>query len=461
MTRAALEDEAEDDPFAPVDEEDDGDPFATKTGDVEDSDGDMEADDDEEIDSDEALGESDIERFKHMKFRGSKKNQTQNVDSDDEDLSDADKVESDDDLDDQSTQPSDVDTNDESDAEQDETDDESVSSTTSAPSRHPKPARDPDREELKRQAQSASTAGLASALSASANADVKKGQAVKKQRQTFDRLLDARIKLQKGITAMNELSTESITDAETRSAARQAEDAALSLWSTIDSIRCTILSAQDDSKTLKRKRPLNPTPSTPLTNIWNYTTSLDASTTPSIHAILDKWHSKTRPIPNPSALSSSSSTHSPLTQILITYLLTTRPQLLTQSLPSPHKYDDTPFYQSLLRDLISSRSTTSSLNPHPLSDLPPTTKLHTSGSAHKKIDTKASKGRKMRYTVHERLENFVAREDRTTWMEGARGEFFGSLFGGVRALEEDEREEEGDEDEDENEGEGPLRLFRS
>ena len=47
----------------------------------------------------------------------------------------------------------------------------------------------------------------------------------------------------------------------------------------------------------------------------------------------------------------------------------------------------------------------------------------------KSVDTKASKGRKMRYTVHEKLQNFMAPEDLGSWGERQRAELFGSLFG--------------------------------
>jgi protein AATF/BFR2 len=47
----------------------------------------------------------------------------------------------------------------------------------------------------------------------------------------------------------------------------------------------------------------------------------------------------------------------------------------------------------------------------------------------KKVDTKASKGRKLRYHVHEKLLNFMAPEPRGTWHESMVEELFGSLFG--------------------------------
>ena len=45
------------------------------------------------------------------------------------------------------------------------------------------------------------------------------------------------------------------------------------------------------------------------------------------------------------------------------------------------------------------------------------------------VDTKASKGRKMRYTVHEKLRDFMVRDDRSTWGEKQVTELFGGLLG--------------------------------
>ena len=62
----------------------------------------------------------------------------------------------------------------------------------------------------------------------------------------------------------------------------------------------------------------------------------------------------------------------------------------------------------------------------------------------------------MRYTVHEKLQNFAAEEERGTWEESARTEFFGSLFGARRMLDESEHEHGVVEGEAE-----ALRLFRN
>jgi protein AATF/BFR2 len=482
VTRKALEEDDDNDenPFAPVDEDEEDDPFATRaehasgsendSEEADDQDLDLEAEEDEEIDSDEALGESDVERFKHMKFRGSKRNQTQNAGPDGEELPDTDTDPEDgvsDEFENMSTGPSDVDMDDEQD--EDVSESSSKSSATSPPSQRNKSARSLDREELRRAAESASTAGLASALSAGVNADVKKGQAVKQQRQAFERLLDARIKLQKGVAAMNELPPDTISDEEVKAAASKAEDAALALWSTIDSIRSSIISSQSgtssESTKSERKRPLNPTRSATLTQIWEHTVSLETQAQQHRRTVLDKWHTKTQPIIDTTQqrsklLKPSQAGNSRLTDVLDTYLLSESPNMTTHSYSSStHAFDDSTFYQSLLRDLISSRSAANSSGGLSAQFAGPQ-KLHPSGSKNKKVDTKASKGRKIRYTVHEKLENFMAPEDRNTWTEAATAEFFGSLLGNMNALAEKEAGDKDEMDEEVTEGEA-LRLFRS
>lgn len=511
VSRKALEeqddDEEEEDPFAPVDDEEDyDDPFAAKDGDISNSDDasgsnnmddGAEIDDDDEIDSDEALGESDVERFKNFTFRGSKANSRGAADDEEEESASQESEEEDELSDDQSledSEGSDLDVGmDDDDGDDDEpsgaeSESESLaSSASSPPPRKPKSNRDLARAELRKAATStSSTAALASALSASANADVKKGQAVKQQQQTFDRLLDARIKLQKGLAVASELerSTLVVEEQDVKAAAQQAEEAALALWSTIASIRSTFVDAHTNTKSngdqnLKRKRPsLAAAHETSTSELWKRTTALDATAHTIHRATLDKWNAKTQPIIDTSAprskllqSSSQTQTHSSrLTSVLDTYLATSSTSLIQSSTPNTNNsnnntlYDDGPFYQSLLRDLITAR--TAAGTDSTIGDgtyLPP--KLHISGSRAKKVDTKASKGRKVRYNVHEKLQDFMAVEDRGTWEDAARTEFFASLFGNRGVL--DEVEDEGD-GEDGGVGDGvvgkegvALRLFRN
>lgn len=60
----------------------------------------------------------------------------------------------------------------------------------------------------------------------------------------------------------------------------------------------------------------------------------------------------------------------------------------------------------------------------------------------------------MRYTVHEKLQNFMAPEDRTTWGEKQVRELFAGLLGGreTRLVVDEDHDE--DEEDDEGGGDG-------
>ena len=107
-------------------------------------------------------------------------------------------------------------------------------------------------------------------------------------------------------------------------------------------------------------------------------------------------------------------------------------------------YDDADFYTVLLRELVEQRMADGSSAHASL----PTQNGHGIGTENgngtlpllpgmkdralrvkKNVDTKASKGRKMRYTVHEKLQNFMAPEDRGVWGERQRAELFSGLLG--------------------------------
>jgi len=499
VSREALNADEENDPFAPLDDEDDEDPFAERgddSDDEEEEDDDLadvpnvealdgEVDEDDEIDSDEAFEEGDEEKFKAkgFTFRGSnmvkrdrKDLEDDEDDDDDEAVSgsegeeslDEDGLDMDEEDEDMSEGGAYMNGDESVNKDDDMSDQSSASSTEEA--RPPQVGKDKKIRAMLSKDEDVST--LASSLSASANADVRKGRAVKQQYQTFDRLLDARIKLQKGVAAAKEFQLGSVSDEDVATAARKAEDAALNLWSTVDAIRRSMLDDQQrnaDGRTTskKRKQSLPATRATSVTELWERTGTTESAALPYRRAVLDKWSRNTRSSINAAPKSklldpSQQAEQNKFTSVIDTYLTTERDKLVKTSTSSdgPLSYDDSTFYQSLLRDLIASRAanangTTSDMY------IPPVIKLHQSGSKNKKVDTKASKGRKVRYTVHEKLENFMAAEDRTVWEDAARREFFGSLFGQRRALDEDELEVDGMDGEEGDKEVEALRLFRS
>lgn len=519
VSRTALNENDEDDPFAPVENNEDDDPFASKDDqdqasapdDDDEPDLDIEgalgADvEDEEIDSEQAFGDSDEERFKSFVFRGSSNPRSKIKSDGGKDLGIGRKASSDESDNESETDlgsdvsMEDVDADSASDSEDGELSNESEQeeSSTSPPDTNDHVQPSSKREQLKSLLAS-DTAAVASSLSRAVNTDASKGRAVRQQYTTFDRFLDCRIKLQKGFSAIDELETSKTTsevNEEAADAYKRAEEGALKLYSTIDSIRETIINSQSQQSPRKRKRASPPTTKTSMSSIWDDLSQTESRSRSQRRSILDKWSNKIR-ASDPSQIGSTarsrlidpSTTQQPakLSAVLDTYLLTEQnkgaklasptaedegqpePQSLSQNL----KYDDTFFYQSLLRDLINSRAATNT-NISGGSLLPGNNalplKLHPSGNkaGSKSIDTRASKGRKIRYTVHEKLQNFMAAEgdagrDTAQWTEAAKTEFFGSLMGQSRALDEDDYEEE---DTAIVNGDGgaeveALRLFRS
>ncbi|QRW16893.1 TRAUB-domain-containing protein [Rhizoctonia solani] len=82
-------------------------------------------------------------------------------------------------------------------------------------------------------------------------------------------------------------------------------------------------------------------------------------------------------------------------------------------------FDDLDFYQTLLRDVIDSRTGTED-------DWMARQRMK---KAKKVVDTKASKGRKLRYEVHEKLQNFMVPVPTATWHEEQIDELFANLLG--------------------------------
>ena len=423
------------DPFAPVDEDEDEDPFAVVPS--RRSDGSLS---DSESNGSQSTGHVGLED-EHANPMTSKSNgfaSSNNLNSSDGEAA------------------SDLDMDDVSNASEE---DEVLSSrppnkSTSASSHHLT-----DRERMKALQMSEATS-VTAALSSAAHDEAKKGLAVKQQRECFDRLLDTRIKMQKALTSISQVEAPSAQDDSAQAAISKAEEAVMSLLNTIDEIKCEMSNASlktsaDGSN--KRRRPLLEDEDTPLDTHWSHIQSQDGSAEPHRRSVLDHWSSRTRvtSAANPRSNQGPNSEAS-LTAVIDSYVATENSKIeaTNSDATTDLQYNDDAFYQSLLRDLIASRAQSVSSDLQPV--LP--AKLHESGSSKKTVDTRASKGRKIRYTVHEKLQNFMAPEDRTTWTDSARREFFGSLFGQRGLL--NEAELGGGFEVDGEPEEQALRLFR-
>lgn len=159
--------------------------------------------------------------------------------------------------------------------------------------KHPRDTKSNDREEL-RQLMATDQKTIASSISQAAKADATKGRAVKQQRSTFDALLNTRIKLQKGLTAVNQLTiaTKDSEDVDSE-AVKSAESAALALWSTLEDLRYALADAQS-GEPKKRKRPSPVSSTTSTASLWKRMTELESESVNNRRTVLDKWSSKVR-----------------------------------------------------------------------------------------------------------------------------------------------------------------------
>lgn len=93
----------------------------------------------------------------------------------------------------------------------------------------------------------------------------------------------------------------------------------------------------------------------------------------------------------------------------------------------PEIFDDSEFYHQLLRELIEYKSNVDENQAEITQKFIELQKVRS--KMKKKVDTRASKGRKIRYVVHNKLVNFMPPNDTGTYTDEARDELFNSIFG--------------------------------
>ncbi|TID12921.1 TRAUB-domain-containing protein [Venturia nashicola] len=329
---------------------------------------------------------------------------------------------------------------------------------------------------------------VATTLTEGAKADSEKGKAVRAQRRAFDTLLNTRIKLQKALVVANSLSAIDIDDDDVRQSTdvvSAAEDAALKLWNNINSLRTSLQSSRTGSKRSHSEY----TAEYPLSTLWEDTERYENSQAQHRNSILNFWSTKCRATGSAAATQSQNRLNQSvqgqqLSDVLTGQLsdisrLVSKTRLARSCAPIQAAatsrnakaveekedalpiYDDADFYSTLLHGLISQRSSeaTTSLGNLNLSMNMQPWEAARQAKVKKVVDTKASKGRKLRYNVHEQIQNFMAPEDRGAWGESQAEDLFGALFGRKEVLGE---VKDGFEDEEMddlgNPGDG-LKLF--
>ncbi|RYP72655.1 hypothetical protein DL769_004397 [Monosporascus sp. CRB-8-3] len=332
-----------------------------------------------------------------------------------------------------------------------------------------RPNRDANRASLLDMVQ-AGQRSVAESLSSAAHKDVAKGLAVRQQQKAFDALLNIRIRMQKSLVAINSLNT--VEEAEHQSEPYEAaEAAALKLWNAIEGFRSSIQSGAAAKSGQKRKRIVDVTSSSQ--EIWESMQDTEQRAKIRRKTVLENWSQKAKNMRtvDKSSRKFSGSVEMPLTvrleeeleapERLIKRTRTPRScapaQVAKKVNEDPNIYDDADFYQLLLKELVDQRAADTSGGAGSAATIRFMAVKEAKAKRH--VDTKASKGRKMRFNVHEKLQNFMAPEDRRTWEESAIDRLFGSLFGQKMELDEEavsDQEMGGVSVEEDG-----LRLFRS
>ncbi|KAL7622195.1 rRNA-processing protein bfr2 [Parahypoxylon ruwenzoriense] len=481
---------------------------------------DLEADqagaEDADIDSDDAFNESDEEKFKDFVFRGSSQAmpgkgkrvtrptaadymvsdeeegeddgsdgvEVDEEDSSDEGLDDEEDVSNDDDgidgfIDDEAEESDDGDGEEEDGNEDmedmDESDEEEPDEEQDdRDSKNAQQINGANRTTIQ-EMMNAGQRSVTSTLSNAAQKDVAKGKSVRQQRKAFDALLNVRIRLQKSLVAVNSFGSLEDPGADSQPY-EAAEAAALKLWNAIDGFRLSIQSDSSGKTGQKRKRAAETDTSTQ--DIWENMQTIEQRAIARRRAVLEKWSHSARNIrmTDKTSRKFTNTVEKSLTtrldeeldapERLIKRTRTPRscaPAQIAQKVnEDPSIYDDADFYQLLLKELVDQRTGDASGG---AGDPAATIRFAAvkDAKAKRHVDTKASKGRKMRFNVHDKLQNFMAPEDRRSWEQNAIDRFFGTLFGQKMVLHENGEDEAAPSDEEMGGApvdDGGIRLFR-
>lgn len=308
---------------------------------------------------------------------------------------------------------------------------------------------------------------------------VRQGKAVKVQLQLWEKLLEMRIKSQKLLTLANSLPFGTTFDSlnknsEFSEAISSTTDVILSLLDKNRDLQKNLVEQFPESKeipkaTRKRKFKSNESLEAKrahIDHIWDDLNSFTSNYTPYRNSVIQKWHDRTKIATNVKSLKTmeNQSVVQKIDNILLnrndlirkTQIYRGGYEIIGHAIENaaaaevalevPHEnasfeiplkkdtniyvseiYDDSDFYHQLLRELIEFKTSTSN-NPQELEQK--YQELHQLRKGMKKsVDTRASKGRKIRYVVHNKLVNFMAPvPDDDKWTEETKTELYNSLF---------------------------------
>lgn len=312
-------------------------------------------------------------------------------------------------------------------------------------------------------------------ISSAAKADAEKGAAVQNQMNIYEGALDLRINMQKALSASNILPIDSSGDYEKTENSETLQTQALeSLYDLIEklgNVRTEMMQIDGlEAPKLSKKRNLE--------DAFENIEALDERVNKFRDTTLDKWSRKIQSSSGAAALQSSRfKSLNQTAAVQVGAVLADMDRLVKRTQVNRNNYkvigkeeqeqkeksvdqseetyifDDTDFYRLQLKELVDKRMNDNSTASNGV-------KWAVSKTKNKKnVDTKASKGRKLRYTVHEKIQGFAAPQIYAfSWDDNQRDDLFSSLFGQRVQLHESDEESEVEEEED-VEVEDGIKLF--
>ncbi|KAM4739101.1 protein AATF [Anableps anableps] len=329
--------------------------------------------------------------------------------------------------------------------------------------------------------------------------EVEKGKAVKNQLALWDQLLEGRIKIQKALVTANQLPQppgfpefKRRGGAEYVGALKNTHKALKALQRSLLELHDQLLYQSPDTRSIALGKPqagreeeeINsdgdeeeqegsaPKRKLDMAEYPEFMAKRFAAFEPYRNATLQKWHDKTRLTTGKSSKGFGAFERNILTQV--EQVLMDKERLLrrTQTRRSEYRvlgkeeasansvpeegevaehhpkanvhlkdpdedvFDDDDFYHQLLRELIERKTSVSDPNDQVAMGRQWLAIQKLRSKLKKKVDTKASKGRKVRFHVHSKLVNFMAPVDHSSMSDEARSELYRGLFGQNTAVRE-------------------------
>lgn len=274
---------------------------------------------------------------------------------------------------------------------------------------------------------------LLNRLASSNDADITKGRGVRAQMKIYENLLDLRISLQKALTASNSLSEGSVSP-ETSNLAKDLIGKVLDIRNKLGapaapkkrSFEALVEASFEEDQELFKRREV-------VLGKWSRKVQLSNA-----NSAIQGQKFKSL---NQSAAQQVKATLADMSRLVQRTQINRGQVKIGGEVPEESKaiFDDTDFYRTLLTDLVDKRMAESSENG--------LLKIAAQQKKKKIVDTKASKGRKLRYTTQDPLVSFDApRPDVWSWNEDQAEELFSNLLGMKITMDDEEPESEEDVD---------------